>query len=140
MSLLGENLCNLLALATSTDVAPSALQPELQMEALLAFCRQNLHDCELSPQKAADHLGVSVRTVHLRFKQIGQTFGRFVLESRLEACRTALGDDNQRAIKISEIAYRWGFNDLSHFNKAFRTRFDITPRDLRSGHDGWGAG
>jgi AraC-like DNA-binding protein len=133
MSLLGENLCNLLALATSTDVAPSALQPELQMEALLAFCRGNLHDADLSPQMAADHLGISLRTLHLRFKQIGQTFGRFVLESRLEACRAALRDQNQHAMKISEIAYRWGFNDLSHFNKAFRARFDIAPRDFRNG-------
>ena len=34
------------------------LQGELQIEALLAFCRQNLHDTELSPQFVADRLGV----------------------------------------------------------------------------------
>jgi methylphosphotriester-DNA--protein-cysteine methyltransferase len=26
----------------------------------------------------------------------------------------------------------WGFNDLSHFNKAFRARFDMTPREWRN--------
>jgi AraC family transcriptional activator of tynA and feaB len=29
------------------------------------------------------------------------------------------------------IAYRWGFNDLSHFNKAFRARFDRSLRERR---------
>ena len=133
MSLLTDNLCNLLALGSATDMETNRLQPELQIEALLAFCRQNLHDPELSPQRAADHLRISVRTLHLRFKQIGQTFGHWILEKRLEACREALCDRNQRALNISQIAYRWGFNDLSHFNKAFRARFKLSPRAWRNG-------
>jgi AraC-like DNA-binding protein len=133
MSLLTDNLCNLLALGSATDTETNRLQPELQIEALLAFCRQNLHDPELSPQRAADHLRISVRTLHLRFKQIGQTFGQWILEKRLEACREALGDPNQRALNISQIAYRWGFNDLSYFNKAFRARFERSPRAWRNG-------
>jgi AraC-like DNA-binding protein len=133
MSLLADSLCNLLALASATDMSPRRLQGELQTEALLAFCRQHLHDPELSPQRAADYLGVPIRTLHARFRQVGQSFGRFVLENRLDACRTALRDENQRSLNISEIAYRWGFNDLSHFNRAFRARFDMTPREWRNG-------
>ncbi len=45
-----------------------ASQPELQMEAILVFCRQNLHDPELSPQRVADRFGISVRTLHLRLR------------------------------------------------------------------------
>jgi AraC family transcriptional activator of tynA and feaB len=131
-ALLTENLCNLMALASAGDIEPRRLQPELQIEAMLAFCRQNLHDAELSPQVAADRLGISVRSLHARFKYIGQTFGRWLLENRLEACASALRDRNQRALNISEIAYHWGFNDLSHFNKVFRNRFDRTPREWRN--------
>jgi AraC family transcriptional activator of tynA and feaB len=131
-TLLTENLCNLLALASARDIAPSRLQPELQIEAVLAFCRQNLHDPELSPQLVAERFGISIRTLHLRFQQIGQTFGRWVLENRLEACRTALRDQNQRGLPISDIAYRWGFNDLSYFNKTFRARFGLTPGEWRN--------
>jgi AraC-like DNA-binding protein len=87
---------------------------------------------ELSPQLVADYLGISVRTLHLRFQQIGQTFGNWVLEHRLKACGAALRDPDQQALNISEIAYRWGFNDLSHFNKAFRAHFDMTPREWRN--------
>jgi AraC family transcriptional activator of tynA and feaB len=132
-ALLTENLCNLLTLASATDIAPNRLQSELQVEAALAFCRRKLHDAELSPQLVADYLGISVRTLHLRFQQIGQTFGTWVLEHRLKACGAALRDPNQQTLNISEIAYRWGFNDLSYFNKAFRAHFDMTPREWRNG-------
>jgi len=133
VGMLAENLCNLVALATAPDVAIDRMEPELQLEALLAFCRQHLHEAELTPQDAADHLGISLRTLHARFRQTGQSFGRFMLASRLDACRDALRDENQMSSNISEIAYRWCFNDLSHFNKAFRARFDMTPREWRHG-------
>jgi AraC-like DNA-binding protein len=132
-TLLTENLCNLVALASAPEIVPGRMQPELQIEAMLAFCRQHLHNADLTPQRVADHLGVSVRTLHLRFKQIGQTFGRWMLDERLNACRGALRDHGQRDSNISEIAYRWGFNDLSYFNKSFRARFDQTPVEWRNG-------
>ena len=131
--LLVESLCNLVALAFADDLPPGRLQPELQIESLLAFCRQNLHDAELSPQRAADHVGLSVRTLHARFRQFGQSFGRWLLENRLQGCGTALRDPSQRLSNISEVAYRWGFNDLSYFNKAFRARFDMSPGEWRAG-------
>jgi AraC-like DNA-binding protein len=131
-SLLTDNLCNLLALASARDLPVNTFRPELQIEALLAFCRQNLSDPELSPRTMAARFGISVRTVHLRFERLGETFGRWLLDNRLEACGKALRDPHQRAAGISEIAYRWGFNDLSHFNKAFRARFDMTPREWRN--------
>jgi AraC-like DNA-binding protein len=132
-ALMIENLCNLLALASASDLPPSRLQPELQVEAMLAFCRQHLHESELKPQRVADRLGVSLRTLHSRFKMVGSTFGQWVLEERLKACSVSLRDDSQRGVKISEIAFRWGFNDLSHFNKSFRARFGRTPAEWRDG-------
>ena len=135
-SLLTDSLCNLVALAAAEDFPSSRLEPELQMEALFAFCREHLHDADLSAQHAADHIGISVRTLHARFRQIGQTFGRWLLEQRLQGCRAALRDPRQRTRQISQIAYAWGFNDLSYFNKAFRARFNTTPRAWRNGIDG----
>ena len=131
-NLLTENLCNLLALASATGIAPDRMQPELQIEAMLAFCRQELHDPELTPQHVADHLGISLRTLHLRFKQIGPSFTQWLRDERLKACSVTLRDQNQRRLNISEIAYRWGFNDLSHFNKSFRARFNQTPTQWRN--------
>jgi AraC family transcriptional regulator, positive regulator of tynA and feaB len=131
IALLVDSLCNLLALASAEHLPPNRMEGELQMEALLAFCRRNLGNAELSPQQAADYLGISVRTLHSRFQQTGRSFGRWLLESRLEGCAIALRDANQRTLNISEIAYRWGFNDLSYFNKAFRAQFGMTPGEWR---------
>jgi AraC-like DNA-binding protein len=129
-NLLAENLCNLLALA-STDVAPNRLPAELQLEAIRVFCRQNLHDPRLSPHFVAEHFGISVRTLHFRFEKLGNTFGSWLLETRLSACNMALKDPHQQIRSISEIAYSYGFNDLSHFNKTFRARFGMTPGEWR---------
>ncbi len=129
--LLADSLCNLIALAAAEGMPTKRLKPELQMEALLAFCRQHLHDADLTPQRAADHLGISLRTLHSRFRQTGQTFGRWLLDNRLEGCSVALRDPYQQPLNISEVAYRWGFNDLSYFNKSFRARFNMTPGEWR---------
>jgi AraC family transcriptional activator of tynA and feaB len=131
-NLLTDNLCNLLALASADDIAPGRLPHELKVEAMLAYCRKNLHDVELSPHLVAARFGISVRTLHLRFEKLGRSFGRWLLENRLDACGKMLRDPHQRGSSISSIAYRWGFNDLSHFNKAFRARFGMPPRQWRS--------
>jgi AraC-like DNA-binding protein len=55
------------------------------------------------------------------------------LKNRLEGCSVALRDPHQRHQNISEVAYRWGFNDLSYFSKAFRAQFDMTPGEWRQG-------
>jgi AraC family transcriptional activator of tynA and feaB len=73
-----------------------------------------------------------VRTLHLRFEKLGQSFGRWLLENRLDACGKALRDPHQQSGSISDIAYRWGFNDLSHFNKTFRARFGMAPSEMRA--------
>jgi len=130
-NLLIENICNLLALATSpTEPAFNAIQ--LPIEALLAFCRKNLHRPDLSPTMAASRLGMSVRTIHLRFERTGTTFGAWVLSERLEACRRALENSMFARQTISEIAFDGGFREISHFSKAFKNRFGVSPRDYRA--------
>ena len=37
-----------------------------------------------------------------------------------------------RGRSVSQIAIDNGFNDLSHFSKAFRGRFGASPRDYRN--------
>jgi AraC family transcriptional regulator, positive regulator of tynA and feaB len=127
---LAENLCNLISLATR-DVEPNRLPAELQLEGLLAYCRGNFHNPRLSPSSVAEHFCISVRTLHFRFEKLGQTFGSWLLETRLEACGKALGDPHQHSSSISEIAYNCGFNDLSHFNKTFRERYGMPPGQYR---------
>jgi AraC-like DNA-binding protein len=129
--LLTENLCNLLALLGHTDTPVHHVQPELQLEAVLDYCRRNLRDPSLSPDHVAAQFGISTRTLDLRFEKMEKTFGRWLLEARLDACSKMLRNPLQAARSISAIAYGCGFNDLSHFNKAFRAQFGMPPGEWR---------
>jgi AraC-like DNA-binding protein len=35
-------------------------------------------------------------------------------------------------VLILKNCVRWAFNDLSHFDKAFRAQFDMTPGEWRN--------
>jgi AraC-like DNA-binding protein len=132
---LTDNLCNIIALMTATtDRDRSAarhfpIQPGL--DEMLATLRRHLADPDLSPRMLAERLQVSVRTVHKRFEDADTTFGQWVLDARLQACRRALDDPRQSGFTISQIAFGWGFNDLPHFSKAFRARFGLSPSQYR---------
>jgi AraC-like DNA-binding protein len=129
-SLLAENVCNLLALATR-DSTIEQLDSELQLEMILSFCRANIADPHLSPGMVAGHFAISLRTLHVRFERIGQTFGEWVLARRLDACRQALQDPLQSRSTITEIVYRNGFNDLSHFCRMFKRHYGQSARAWR---------
>jgi AraC-like DNA-binding protein len=127
--LLADNLCNLVALLTVRDEGERrAAQARLSdLDRMIAFARRHLADPGLSPQTLADHLQVSVRTVHKRFEAAETSFGRALLELRLDAARRALSDPRFESLTVTQIAYEAGFNDLSHFTKAFRARFGMPP-------------
>lgn len=129
---LGENLCNLLGVVCG-DAAPAASSSlAVRREALHAFIRRNLADPHLSPATAAAHLRISLRSVHHLLAGSGASFGALVLEQRLQACARGLRDPAQAGRRIAEIAFAWGFNDLSHFNRAFKARFGLTPGETRA--------
>jgi AraC-like DNA-binding protein len=34
-------------------------------------------------------------------------------------------------MSITQIAYRWGFNDAAHFSRSFREAYNTSPRNVR---------
>jgi len=139
---LTENVCNIIALMTAgndgerSSARQLAGQPDLGQ--MLIVLRHLLADPKLSPKMLAEQLRLSVRTVHKRFEQAGTTFGEWVLDNRLQACRRAFGDPRHATFTISQIAFGWGFNDLSHFSKAFKARFGVSPAQYRRQMHGTG--
>ncbi len=99
---------------------------------ILDFIDRNISNPDLSPQHAADHLHVSVRYIHKLFAGRGQTFGSHLMARRLDRVRLELVASSCRRHPISVLAYRWGFNDLSTFNRAFKTRFGCPPSVFRT--------
>lgn len=89
-------------------------------------------DPALSAVVIARRFGVTPRYVHSLLEETGRSFTHHVLEHRLEKATALLRDPQRQSCKIADIAGEVGFNDLSHFNRAFRRRYGVTPSDIRN--------
>lgn len=137
--LLYESLLNLVVLGA--DVVPQdrgvsdRALGSATLQGILRHIESNVADPALSVEQAASHVGVSRRYVHKLFERLGTSFTRYVIDQRLARIHGELTMRECRNYTISSIAYRWGFSDLSHFNKTFKVRYATTPSDLRRGRD-----
>jgi len=102
-----------------------------RLQAAKAFIARNISRADLSAKTAAVHLGVTPRYVHLLFETEGLSFNKFVVGRRLVRAYEMLLDSRRPDGTITAIAFTSGFNDLSHFNRAFRRRFGMTPSEVR---------
>lgn len=106
-------------------VARSAL-----VERIRTYIENNLDNLELRPQMLADRFHISLRYLYQLFTQEDQTVARWIQERRLEKCRRDLLVAGPHK-NITEIAMSWGFNDATHFSRAFKKRYGDSPREYR---------
>lgn len=85
----------------------------------------------LKPERVAAESGISVRYANMLLAEEGLSIERHINDRRLERCRNALDDIAQAHRSIGEIAFNWGFSDLSHFGRRFKARYGLTPTDFR---------
>lgn len=94
-----------------------------------AYVEQHLEDDSLSVAGIARNHGVSPRYLARIFQQEQETVSGWIWNRRLERCHMALTSAGAPA-SISEIAYAHGFKNLSHFSKAFKERYGLSPSAL----------
>ncbi|MEU6442335.1 helix-turn-helix transcriptional regulator [Streptomyces sp. NPDC047046] len=85
-----------------------------------------LTDADLSAATVAAHLHVSVRTLQRACAEAGESFSAYVRRRRLEAAAAAL-TAHGAPLSVSEAAARWNFADSSHFVRAFKKHYRVTP-------------
>jgi AraC family transcriptional regulator, positive regulator of tynA and feaB len=100
-------------------------------EQVRGYIESNLHDPSLTPARIAQSVHLSPRRLHQLFEEDGETVGGYLLRRRLEECALAIADPAQRGRTVTEIAFMHGFNNASHFGRAFRERYGHTPGDHR---------
>jgi AraC-like DNA-binding protein len=97
---------------------------------LTAFIERRLGDPELSPTMLARTHHISTRYLHLAFSDRGTTVGAWIRSRRLAQCRAELA--NLRSDRtVTEIAMRWGFSDVAHFSRSFRSAYGVSPLKFR---------
>ncbi|MFF4379991.1 helix-turn-helix domain-containing protein [Kitasatospora sp. NPDC001547] len=93
---------------------------------------RHLRDPDLSPSGIAEANFMSVRLLHKLFQQEGVTVGGWIRTQRLERCSRDLLRPLAEELGVAGIARRWGFANSSHFSRAFRDAYGMTPRDWQT--------
>lgn len=86
---------------------------------------------QLDANNIARGVNLSPRHVYELLSDESEPLMKWVWSERLERCSRDLREPSLRSRTIGEIAYHWGFSDVSHFSRAFKQRFAVTPREWR---------
>jgi AraC family transcriptional regulator, positive regulator of tynA and feaB len=96
-----------------------------------AAVEARLADPNLDVRTIAEAAGVSVRYANALLASEGASLSRLIQTRRLMRCQKALEDPSQLRRTVSEIAYSWGFSDMTHFGRVFRKAYGMLPSDYR---------
>jgi len=131
-----RNFTELLAAALDEVILASPLPlSEYRATALMRvrdFVERHLDVCELDTSMVSTALNLSPRYINKLFEAENTSLTRYIWRRRLERAAADLQDPARASLGISAIAMAHGFNDLSHFSRAFRQRFDLSPRAYRA--------
>jgi AraC-like DNA-binding protein len=112
-----------------TSALPAQAQWRMKVKALID---ERLCDPDLGARAIAEALGLSSRYVQMLFAEASTTPSAYILERRLKLAADRLRRAGGGC--VTEVAMGAGFNDLTHFGRAFRRRYGVTPSEYRSGN------
>jgi AraC-like DNA-binding protein len=93
------------------------------------FIEERCIDPRLDAQRVADHLGISLRSLHLAFESTGASVGSRIQSARLRRARDLLVRFPKRS--ILGIALDCGFENLATFYRGFSGAYGHPPGEVR---------
>ncbi|QCM08681.1 helix-turn-helix transcriptional regulator (plasmid) [Agrobacterium tumefaciens] len=87
-----------------------------------------MHDCHLDVETIARDTSIAPRTLYRRFARDATTPMQWLWEQRLATSYRLLSE--ARVGRMTEVAMICGFKDVSHFSKAFRSRYRQSPSSI----------
>jgi AraC family transcriptional regulator, positive regulator of tynA and feaB len=98
---------------------------------IISYIEAHLRDPELSPRRVAQACRITTRYLHHLFASESETVTQYIQRRRLEECARALIAAPVRGRWVTEIAFDYGFNSLTHFGRVFRNQYGLTPSEYR---------
>ncbi len=133
---LAEQALDLLALAISSETEQNVVALSSSRAAALHRLKfeieARLADPDLKPSTVAEAAGISVR--YANALAVGGRHVTRALYRRSGDSSAAVAPSmirSRHGESIGEIAYGWGFSDLSHFARRFKSAFGSSPSDYR---------
>jgi len=102
-----------------------------QLLRIKQFIAHNLRNSELDLQVIANSQNISERYLHTLFESESITPSRFIWNERLKSAHIDLSNPLLSHRSISEICFSWGFSDTTHFSRAFKGKYELSPRAFR---------
>ena len=129
-----------IAAALAGAAIPSALARPLDdvdryprglRQAALSLIERSCTDPELTPLRITIALGCSRAALYRAFAATGESPAAVIWAVRLARAQAMLSSAAHAGLSIGEIAFRCGFTDHPTFNRMFKRRYAMTPRDAR---------
>jgi AraC-like DNA-binding protein len=122
-----------LALLDLSGEATALTQREALRERIKRHVAEHLGDPALTVDALATALGCSRRQLYNAFAEEPDGVAGYILRRRIEACRGAFDQRGNDARSITDIALAFGFTNMAHFSRVFRSHLGLAPSDYRRG-------
>lgn len=99
----------------------------LRVKAIRGAIARGCSDPQFDVVDIAGQLGLSVRSIQASLGRVGTTVSDEVTTARLELARNRLASRDPDRETVTRIAFDVGFNSLSTFYRAFRSRYGHPP-------------
>ena len=110
----------------------SASRNAERIAAALSFIDAELADPTLTAARVATAQGLSRRRLDQIFATLGTSLSAQIWARRLSQAASDLLDPRFGDRTVTQIAFGVGFEDAAHFTRAFKRRYDCTPREWRN--------
>jgi len=120
-----------LALLDLAGDATAVTQREALRERIKRHVAEHLGDPSLTVDALALALGCSRRQLYNAFSEEPDGVAGYILRCRIEACRSAFDQRGNDARSITDIALAFGFTNMAHFSRVFRSQLGLAPSDYR---------
>jgi AraC-like DNA-binding protein len=120
-----------LSMLDLAGMATAQTQREALRERIKQHVGERLGDPRLSVDSIAHALNCSRRQLYNAFSEEPDGVAGYILHCRLEACRRLLADRASAGRSITDIALSFGFSNMAHFSRVFRSHLGMPPSDYR---------
>lgn len=105
------------------------IEENSNLEQIINYIAKNYTNPELTKEDLQSELGITSRQIGTELKEgLNSSFKNYLNQIRLTEVKRFLKESD---LPISDIAYKCGYNNISHFNRVFKTDSGISPKQYR---------